>query len=152
MRAALRVEAMGTPARQYDSAPREWNRDFARFRAIGPPLGVAACTRSCSLCAPSLPRRCVLALLARACRRPWRRPGPVPNYMPMTTPAAPAADPPLQPTPGTHASPADVRRVIFASSLGTVFEWYDFYLYGSLAVFFGGLFFPGGNPTAALLA
>ena len=44
------------------------------------------------------------------------------------------------------------RRVIFASSLGTVFEWYDFYLYGSLAVFFGGLFFPKGNETAALLA
>jgi MFS family permease len=43
-------------------------------------------------------------------------------------------------------------RVVFASSLGTVFEWYDFYLYGSLAVFFGGLFFPPGNETAALLA
>jgi len=42
--------------------------------------------------------------------------------------------------------------VIFASSLGTVFEWYDFYLYGSLAVFFGGLFFPTGNETTALLA
>ncbi len=45
-----------------------------------------------------------------------------------------------------------MRRVIFASSLGTVFEWYDFYLYGSLAVFFGGLFFPSGNETASLLA
>jgi predicted MFS family arabinose efflux permease len=44
------------------------------------------------------------------------------------------------------------RRVILASSLGTVFEWYDFYLYGSLAVFFGKLFFPPGNETAALLA
>jgi MFS family permease len=44
------------------------------------------------------------------------------------------------------------KRVIFASSLGTVFEWYDFYLYGSLAVFFGKLFFPPGNETAALLA
>ena len=45
-----------------------------------------------------------------------------------------------------------LRRVILASSLGTLFEWYDFYLYGSLAVFFGGLFFPHGNETAALLA
>ena len=45
-----------------------------------------------------------------------------------------------------------LRRVIFASSLGTLFEWYDFYLYGSLAVFFGGLFFPTGNDRAALLA
>src|SRR5436190_15592994 len=45
-----------------------------------------------------------------------------------------------------------LRRVIFASSLGTLFEWYDFYLYGSLAVFFGGKFFPPGNETAQLLA
>ena len=51
-----------------------------------------------------------------------------------------------------HAREREMRRVVFASSLGTVFEWYDFYLYGSLAVFFGGLFFPKGNETAALLA
>ena len=44
------------------------------------------------------------------------------------------------------------RKVIFASSLGTVFEWYDFYLYGTLAVFFSALFFPPGNDTAAFLA
>jgi len=44
------------------------------------------------------------------------------------------------------------RRVIFASSLGTLFEWFDFYLYGTLAVFFGTLFFPPGNETAAFLA
>ena len=43
------------------------------------------------------------------------------------------------------------RKVIFASSLGTVFEWYDFYLYAILAPFFAGLFFPPGNQTAALL-
>ncbi|MBP0621169.1 MHS family MFS transporter [Cupriavidus sp. LEh25] len=49
-------------------------------------------------------------------------------------------------------SARDERRVILGSSLGTVFEWYDFYLYGSLAVFFGTLFFPKGNSTAALLA
>jgi MFS family permease len=48
--------------------------------------------------------------------------------------------------------PASLRRVILAASLGTLFEWYDFYLYGSLAVFFGGLFFPKGNDTAQLLA
>jgi MFS family permease len=51
-----------------------------------------------------------------------------------------------------RASATEERRVILASSLGTVFEWYDFYLYGSLAVFFGRLFFPPGNDTAALLA
>src|SRR5438270_12273981 len=44
------------------------------------------------------------------------------------------------------------KRVIFASSLGTVFEWYDFYLYATLAPFFAALFFPPGNATAALLA
>src|SRR5512144_3327069 len=44
------------------------------------------------------------------------------------------------------------KRVIFASSLGTVFEWYDFYLYAVLAPFFSRLFFPPGNDTAALLA
>jgi MFS family permease len=47
---------------------------------------------------------------------------------------------------------ASTRRVIFASSVGTVFEYYDFYLYGTLAVFFGTMFFPPGNEKAALLA
>ncbi len=54
--------------------------------------------------------------------------------------------------PATMEDPALLRRVIIASSVGTLFEWYDFYLYGSLAVFFGGLFFPKGNETAQLLA
>ena len=49
-------------------------------------------------------------------------------------------------------SGAEIRRVIFASSLGTVFEWYDFYIYATLAPFFATLFFPPGNATAALLA
>ena len=44
------------------------------------------------------------------------------------------------------------RFVIFASSLGTIFEWYDFYLYAVLAPFFAALFFPPGNQTAALLS
>ena len=47
---------------------------------------------------------------------------------------------------------AEVRKVVFASSLGTVFEWYDFYLYATLAPFFAALFFPKGNDTAALLS
>src|SRR3954452_22871625 len=46
----------------------------------------------------------------------------------------------------------DETRVIFASSLGTVFEWYDFYLYAVLAPFFAAVFFPSGNATAALLS
>jgi MFS family permease len=45
-----------------------------------------------------------------------------------------------------------LRTIIFASSLGTLFEWYDFYLYGSLAVFFGDLFFPKTDGNAGLLA
>jgi len=44
------------------------------------------------------------------------------------------------------------RKVIFASSLGTIFEWYDFYLYATLATFFAAKFFPPGNDTAALLS
>ena len=43
------------------------------------------------------------------------------------------------------------RKVIFASSLGTVFEWYDFYLYGSLAAIIAVHFFSGVNPTAAFI-
>jgi len=43
------------------------------------------------------------------------------------------------------------RRVIFASSLGTVFEWYDFYLYGSLAGIISKQFFSGVNDTAAFI-
>jgi len=43
------------------------------------------------------------------------------------------------------------RTVIFASSLGTVFEWYDFYLYGSLAATIGKVFFSGVNSTASYI-
>ena len=47
---------------------------------------------------------------------------------------------------------SEEKFVIFASSLGTIFEWYDFYLYAVLAPFFAALFFPQGNVTAALLS
>lgn len=43
------------------------------------------------------------------------------------------------------------RYLVIASSVGTMIEWYDFFLYGSLAVFFSGLFYPPNNPTASLL-
>jgi hypothetical protein len=43
------------------------------------------------------------------------------------------------------------KRVIFASSLGTVFEWYDFYLYGSLAAIIGKQFFSGFNETTQFI-
>src|SRR5678809_757937 len=43
------------------------------------------------------------------------------------------------------------RRVITAASLGTMFEWYDFYLYGSLASIIGKQFFAGVNETTAFI-
>jgi MFS family permease len=51
------------------------------------------------------------------------------------------------------AAPAkDIRKIIIASSVGTLIEWYDFYIFGSLATVIAGAFFPHGNPTAALLS
>ncbi len=46
---------------------------------------------------------------------------------------------------------SDERRVIFASSLGTMFEWYDFFVYGALAAIFSKQFFAGVNDTAAFI-
>jgi MFS family permease len=67
---------------------------------------------------------------------------------------APADDSASSPVPLSvdQVTKAEERKVIFASSLGTVFEWYDFYLYAVLAPFFAKLFFPPGNDTAALLS
>jgi len=52
--------------------------------------------------------------------------------------------------PGLGIDPAH-RRVIAAASLGTMFEWYDFYLYGSLAAIIGKQFFAGANETTAFI-
>lgn len=49
-------------------------------------------------------------------------------------------------------NPKRDRLVITASALGTVFEWYDFFVYGILAALLGRLFFPSDNVTAATLA
>ncbi len=46
---------------------------------------------------------------------------------------------------------AEEKKVIFASSLGTVFEWYDFYLYGSLAAIIAKQFFSGADPNTAFI-
>lgn len=54
-------------------------------------------------------------------------------------------------TPAAAAPKRNLRKIITASSVGTLIEWYDFYIYGSLAVVFSGMFFPEGNGTAALL-
>ena len=53
-----------------------------------------------------------------------------------------------EPTRGLSAAEA---KIVFASSLGTVFEWYDFYLYGSLAAIIAKHFFAGVNETAAFI-
>ena len=45
-----------------------------------------------------------------------------------------------------------ISKVIFSSSLGTLIEWYDFYIFGMLAKTISTQFFPEGNPTAALLS
>jgi hypothetical protein len=50
-----------------------------------------------------------------------------------------------------HRITAEERKVIFASSLGTVFEWYDFYLYGSLAGIIAKQFFSGTDPTTGFI-
>ena len=58
----------------------------------------------------------------------------------------------VQPLPDDYVvDPKRDRLVIVASSLGTVFEWYDFFIYGTLAPVIATLFFPAANPTAAFL-
>jgi len=52
---------------------------------------------------------------------------------------------------GTVRMTAEERKVIFASSLGTVFEWYDFYLFGTLAAIIGKQFFAPLAPTAQFI-
>ncbi len=55
-------------------------------------------------------------------------------------------------TPGrSEGMTSEQRLVVFASSLGTVFEWYDFYIYGTLGVILAGKFFSGVNPTAGFI-
>jgi MFS family permease len=51
----------------------------------------------------------------------------------------------------TRGMSAEEKKVIFASSLGTVFEWYDFYIYGTLAAILAKQFFSGVAPTAAFI-
>ncbi|MBC7902503.1 MAG: MFS transporter [Gemmatimonadaceae bacterium] len=49
-------------------------------------------------------------------------------------------------------SPKGIWKVITASSVGTLIEWYDFYIFGSLSTIIAQKFFPAANPTAALLS
>lgn len=52
---------------------------------------------------------------------------------------------------GAEPSASDIRLVIAASSAGTVFEWYDFFIYGTLASIIGKTFFPSDNATLQVL-
>jgi len=54
-------------------------------------------------------------------------------------------------TPGGRSS-AGIWKVIVASAVGTMIEWYDFYIFGSLATVISPLFYPTGNDTLALIA
>jgi MFS family permease len=66
----------------------------------------------------------------------------------MATASAAAAG---KPRLSTGTMTKEEKKVIFASSLGTVFEWYDFYLYGSLAAIIAKQFFSGLDPTSAYI-
>ncbi|RYF80462.1 MAG: MFS transporter, partial [Comamonadaceae bacterium] len=55
------------------------------------------------------------------------------------------------PHPAPRPMTPEEKKVIFASSLGTVFEWYDFYLYGSLAAIIAKQFFSGLDAGAAFI-
>lgn len=57
----------------------------------------------------------------------------------------------VAPHAAEEPKPADMRLVIAASSAGTVFEWYDFFIYGTLAAIIGKTFFPSGNETLQTL-
>ena len=52
---------------------------------------------------------------------------------------------------GAQPSASDIRLVIAASSAGTIFEWYDFFIYGTLAAIIGKTFFPSDNATLQVL-
>ncbi len=67
----------------------------------------------------------------------------------MTSKASPQA---AVATSATAARDYSIWKVISASSAGTMIEWYDFYIFGSLAAVVSPLFYPSGNETLALIA
>ena len=64
---------------------------------------------------------------------------------------AATGDMPTMPEVSGRPMTAEERKVIFASSLGTVFEWYDFYIFGTLAAIIGKQFFAPLSPTAQFI-
>lgn len=71
----------------------------------------------------------------------------------MAQPPATTSTPTTQTGVDAHYTPTtkEIRLVIGASSAGTVFEWYDFFIYGTLAAIIGKTFFPSGNATLETL-
>src|SRR5262245_42335254 len=67
----------------------------------------------------------------------------------MTSQTAPAK---TRPAPRSAATEYRIWQVIVASAVGTMIEWYDFYIFGSLAIVISPLFYPAGNNTLALIA
>ena len=57
----------------------------------------------------------------------------------------------MQTAPEREKAPKGVWRVIAASTAGTMIEWYDFFIFGSLATILSAQFYPSGNATAAFL-
>src|SRR5262249_56011726 len=57
-----------------------------------------------------------------------------------------------QVTSSDQISSSKIWMVILASSVGTMIEWYDFYIFGSLAFIISPKFYPAGNDTIALIA
>src|SRR5437667_10985930 len=54
--------------------------------------------------------------------------------------------------PAPHVAPKELRRVVIAASVGNIIEWYDFYIFGSLASILALKFFQKGHPVAAFLS
>jgi MFS family permease len=54
--------------------------------------------------------------------------------------------------PAPHVAPKELRRVVIAASVGNIIEWYDFYIFGSLAAILAVKFFQKGHPVAAFLS
>jgi len=57
----------------------------------------------------------------------------------------------VPPSEGTRSMTREQKKIIFASSLGTVFEWYDFYIYGTLGVFLAKYFFSNVPPNVGFI-
>lgn len=63
-----------------------------------------------------------------------------------------SADTAIRPQQAAVTPSREIWKVIGASAAGTVIEWYDFYIFGSLASVISPLFYPSGNSTFALIA